>query len=246
MRKSITYLVLAAWLMPAGPATAQDDPSRPDYYRQWLQEQVDQWQQIAAVSFRETTRRTVDGPSGNQRVRLSADVTVYPGDRDMERTITAAELNGNRVPDDRLAELAGRWANFSRNLGREATAFGDLRLRLLQRTRPTGRPDLERHDGRALYRVDLISTVPRLRIDRITLWFDAGDGRLVRSRTIFRPQAQRNTLIVEYSYRRIGTLDVPDRRRIEATVQQKRRLRHFTTIVTVDSTFEDFRIDRAR
>ena len=164
----------------------------------------------------------------------------------MDRTITAAELNGNRVPEDRLAEFAGRWSRFARDLGQESTAFADLRLRMLQRTRPTGRPERERHDGRDVFRVDLISTVARLRIDRITLWFDADEGHLLRSRTIFRPRAERTTLIVETAFRRLGGLDVPVQRRIEATVQRKRRLRHFTTIVTVDSEFEDFRIERTR
>jgi hypothetical protein len=245
MRTSVKYLLLAASLVITVPASAQGDPSRQDYYRQWLRGQVEQWEQVETVTLREATRRTLDGPSGIQRVRLAADVIVYPGDRDMERTITAAEFNGNRVPEDRLDEFAGRWARFTRDLGREATSFADLRLRMLQATRPTGRPDLERQDGREVYRLDLISTVPRLRIDRITLWFDARDGSLVRSRTIFRPREERSTLIVENEYRRIGGLDVPTRRKIEATIQQKRRLRHFTTIVTVESQFEDFRIESA-
>ncbi len=164
----------------------------------------------------------------------------------MDRRVVAAELNGRRVPDDRLEELTNRWSNFTRDLGQESTAFADLRQRMLQRTRPTGKPTLERHAGKDMYRVDLLSTVPRLRIDRMTLWFDAADGRLVRSRTIFRPRAQRTSLIVENEYRRIGQLDVPVRRSIEATVQQKRRLRHFTTIISLQSSFEDFKIERVR
>lgn len=244
MRQLTSFILLASLALSFGTASAQVDPSRPAYYREWLRDQVEEWNKVSSVRLRETTRRTLDGPSGAQNVRLTADVTIYPGERDASRTITAAELNGRRVPEDRLPEIASRWSRFASDLGRESTAFGDLRMRMLQQTRPTGRPVIERHDGRELYRVDLLSTVPRLRIDRMTLWFDATDGRIVMSRTIFSPRSQRTSLIVENRYRRIGRLDVPVHRSIEATVQQRRRLRLFTTIISVESSFEDFRIDR--
>ncbi|NNE45059.1 MAG: hypothetical protein HKN37_00205 [Rhodothermales bacterium] len=246
MRTYTTLLLVLGFALGSSTLRAQDDPSRPGYYRQWLRTQVQQWDQVVRVDLRETTNRKLDGPSGSQSVTLSADVTIYPREGDLDRRVVAAELNGRRVPDDRLEELTNRWSNFTRDLGQESTVFADLRQRMLQRTRPTGRPTLERRDGKDLYRVDLLSTVPRLRIDRMTLWFDAADGRLVRSRTIFRPRAQRTSLIVENEYRRIAQLDVPVRRSIEATVQQKRRLRHFTTIISVQSLFEDLKIERVR
>ncbi len=245
MRKLVAFLVAVGAAVGAAPASAQMDPSASDYYRQWLRQQVDNWGDVVTVDFTETTVRTLDGPTGSQTVRLSARVTAYPGERDAERTIVAAELNGRRVPDDRLDEFRSRWSRFTRDLGQESGAFAEMRIQMLQRTRPTGRPTRERLEGMDLFRVDLMSTAPRLRIDRITLWFDAADGRLVRSRTIFRPRAQRTSLIVENGYRRIGDLDVPVRRRIEATVQQKRRLRHFTTIISIESSFSDFRFERS-
>ncbi len=246
--RNLTYVMLlaVAVAVPAIPAAAQSDPSDPAYYRQWLRSQLDEWQTVTRVEFRERTRRKVDNPFGVNTAEVVATVTAYPEDREYDRDVLEAKINGRRVPPHRVEEFTERWQQFNRQLGREVTSIADWRIRVLAATRPTGRPRLERFDGRPAYRVDLVPTENRMNIDRITLWFDRESGNLLGSRSVFKPRGQRSSLIVESRFRRVDGIDVPEARTIKGTVQTRRRLRHFTTLIDVESTFDRYSFQRER
>ncbi len=245
MRNIIFVNVVAiVAVVSSAPAAAQNDPSDPAYYRQWLRNQLDKWQSITRVEFREQTRRKVDNPFGVNTADVIAAVTAYPEDREYDREVLEAEINGRRVPPRRIDEFTDRWKQFNRQLGREVTSIADWRIRVLAATRPTGRPRPEQYGGRAAYRVDLVPTENRMNIDRITMWFHRESGQLLGSRSVFKPRGQRSSLIVESRYRREDGLDVPASRTIDGTIQSRRRLRHFTTLIAVESTFDRYTFRR--
>ena len=244
MRVQVLVIAILGLLVPIQSTLGQPEPSDADYFRRWVQSQMEQWDRIESVEFRERSRRTLDNPFGVNRAQVESRVVGYPDDREYERRIVSAEVEGRRVPPRRMEEFRERWTRFSQQLGRGSNVFSAWRLRALLATRPSGRPIREDYDGTEAYRVDLVPADRQANIDRITMWFSARGGRALASRTVFEQRGQRSSLIVEIEYERIDGIDVPRSRRIDGTVQTRRRLRHFTTIVTLESRFDEYRFSR--
>ncbi|MBT8399437.1 MAG: hypothetical protein KJO98_03085, partial [Rhodothermia bacterium] len=235
MRSRLPVLLMLPLLAWADLAAAQPGPEEAEYYRYWVQTQLEAWDQVARVEFRERSRRTLDNPFGQNTAATVSRVTGFPDEREYERELLSAEFDGRRVPPRRLADFQERWDRFSRQLARASNAFSGWRLRALLATQPSGPPAREEFENQAAYRIDLIPVNRRSNIDRVTLWFAEGSGRILGSRTIFNPEGQRSSLQAELRYDRISGIDVPTHRRIEGTIQTRRRLRHFTTLVTLES-----------
>lgn len=240
MRSRLSVLLTLAFLVIAGSVMAQPRPEDAAYYRYWVQTQLQAWDQVGRVEFRERSRRKLDNPFGISTAAAFSRVTGFPDEREYERELLSAEIDGRRVPPRRLAEFEERWNRFSRQLARASNAFSGWRLRALLATRPSGPPVREEFDNQTAYRIDLIPADRRSNVDRITLWFTEG-GRILGSRTIFNPKGQRSSLRAEIRFERVSGIDVPTNRRIEGTVQTRRRLRHFTTLVTLESRFDEYR-----
>ncbi len=241
MRKTLPVVVILGLLVPIGSVIAQPQPADAEYYRYWVQAQLEEWDQISRVEFRERSRRKLDNPFGVSTAAVETRVTGFPDEREYEREFLSAEINGRRVPPRRLADFEERWQRFSRQLARASNAFSGWRLRALLAMRPSAPPVREEFDNQAAYRIDLIPSNRRSNVDRVTLWFAEGSGRILASRTIFDPEGQRSSLMAEIRYDRISGTDVPTHRSIEGTVQTRRRLRHFTTLITLESRFDQYR-----
>ena len=92
-----------------------------------------------------------------------------------------------------------------------------------------------------------LEVVPRLEnrpVERITLWFTQQGQRLHRSRILVQPRNGQPPILLTTDYTRLEGLDVPANRRIEGTVQTKRRMRTFTMLFVYTAAYSDYRLSR--
>jgi len=234
--------LLGACLAPAAPA--QPAPRGERLLEAWRASTRQVFDDVDEMAWTERADLAVEGPGGTDRLRT---VTAVRGGTDagMNRDLQRAEWNGRPVPAGRLAFLERRmrraygpgfeWVR--RPLPPEARLFAAFRAE------GNARPD--QLDGTPAWVVEVVPARERDRFEGGTLWFsrERGDVRLLRSRLVGRIPRGRSA-VVTTDYVSVEGLDVPRRVRAEAVVQQRRRLRVFTVLLTLDATLEGHRVRR--
>ncbi len=207
---------------------------------------------VDRVEVDEAADRRIDGPRGTVEIETVARVALAFGEQG-RRTVTQATLDGAAVSPERLARLDDR---YERAFGRRvAEATRELRLvpMPLARGRAT-RLDASDVDGRPAWRVslDLPPGPPPPRGEgpqpgpppTAEAWFtrSAGAPRLLRMR--LRGELRGRAFVRTVDYAPTGGLDVPSAAETRVEVQQRRRLRSYTTLVTVRARYAGARVVR--
>lgn len=230
------------------PAQAQvTSPEAVALLTRWAEATREAFDRVERVDYVETTDQLVDGPFNRHRLGSVADATLYP-DRDRpERRIRDFYLDGRPVRPVRARIAQERLRRAIPGIETVLRAAG-LPLQALRGLRPAGAPVFEALDGRPVVRVEAVPRTDRDPVERATFWFARPRSArevplLLRSQVILRPDVPRaRPIIVTTDYDRIEGVPVPRRRRVEATLQQRRRIRTFTVLITVDLAFDDVRV----
>lgn len=244
--------LLALGLLLAPPhAQAQRPPSPEALLRGWLSAQAEAAGGLAGIEMMEQTTHVLDGPFGAREVQLEAFIQGTPGTRDWDRDVRSLRIDGQEVGPERRRRLERqRGYGIDRRHARDLIIAMLLPPELLIRMQPTGRVLEAEEDGALYWRLDLLMPeAERLPLERVTLWFTPRYRRLHHSRAILRspagPPGERGaSLLVTTYYDHLEGLDLPRRRHVEGTLQTKRRMRTFTLLMTVDTTYHDYRFVR--
>lgn len=258
----LTAVVLGA--VPSDRALAQRPAVDADtLYAGWLDSQAAARAALDSVSFHEDGTWTLDGPMGARTTDWSARMTGQGGARgELERTLLALSIDGEPVPEAQWPELTdrlrqARWLDAPAFLMLSAAAGP-----VLERLVPAGPVHAVEQDGERLLRFearephDRLPNPPRRRppgwrgdgpprgrgmppVDRITLWFDADDGALRRTRLLAEPP-DGSVVTITTDYRRVAGLDVPAYRTVSGVVRRQRRMRTFAVLVEAEARYTDY------
>lgn len=197
---------------------------------------------VETVRYTEHVVHEVDGPFATRRTRLVHDVTLE--DRRLHRHLRQAEIDGEPVESERLAHGRKRMRHA---MGRDIDLFfdaGDLPVHMLAEMRPVGTPTREDVNDRSAWRVELLPQRGEDTVERATLWLSRGrTPRLLRSRLLLRGEEPGTVITVTTDYRTVagpsGLLALPHRQLTEGVLQQQRRWRTFTVLLTTERVLED-------
>jgi hypothetical protein len=90
--------------------------------------------------------------------------------------------------------------------------------------------------GEQMWRVDAAPQEQPDPVERMTAWFDVDEFRLRATHTILGAPGA-SPIQIRTSYARIDGIDVPIRRHISGSSRVQRRVRYFTTLFDVDTSF---------
>ena len=185
---------------------------------------------VEAVTARESSAWTVEGPRGRTRVEARGTLR-YDGGRP-ERSLDEVRVDGRRVSADRGRGQGRRWERAFGPAGREVHAPPALPGVALARADARGIAE-DRIGGTPAWRVDLDTP-----LDEARVWFtrSASSPRLLAAR--FEGRRPRGGRIVrEVRYVRVEGLDVPAEARTTFTARQRRRLREYFVTLTAVGTY---------
>lgn len=197
---------------------------------------------IAEVEVVEQTTRTLDGPFGRHRIELKTRLTGSLQGGPWHRETLGATLDGSPRPNAQGRGLERRSMGMLGPEFRSLFRMAQLPRRRIGRLQPIGPLQEDERDGKATWRLEAAPRNPDTPLERVTLWFSPA-GHLVHSRMIMRKRG--SLLISTVDYMRLQGLDVPRARNIEGTLQTKRRMRTFSTLFTLEATYDAYRFTRA-
>lgn len=249
-RLPMVRFALVLFVLLAPPARAQSaSPEAIALVSRWAEATRAAVTRVERVDYVETIDQFVDGPFNRHRLGSVSDVNYY-FDRDQpDRQLREVRIDGRpvlpmraRIAQERLRRALPGFEAVRRAMGLPLQALGTLR--------PTGRLIAEEIDGRAVLRIEAVPRTASGPVERATLWFtrprtDRDVPVLIRSRVVFQRDVPRaHPILVTTDYDRIDGVPVPRLRRVEATLQQRRRIRTFTVLVSVDLAFDEIRVIR--
>lgn len=235
-------------MLLAAPVAAQPDAS-PDaaaLWQQWTQSVRLAHERIDEVAYTEEIEEVIDSPFAQHRLRVLSDVIVRPDVDRPVRDVRRAEIGGETVAPVRVPLLQRRLRRAVPDLSLVERAAA-LPLAALARLRPVGRLVPVEIEGQAAWRLEAVAPRADAPVERATLWF-ARTARerpvLLRSQVIARPARVQSgqPIVIMTEYTSIDGLPFPRHRRVEATLQQRRRIRTFTVLVTIEASFRDIEV----
>jgi len=240
MLQRLLFLAFLSFAGFASGVKAQVPPDAMSLFRNWLETQGALAMRLTQVDFTEEVIRVVDNPFGTHEMVVETAVSGSLRPDRWERTPLRVVVNGNLLPPDSWNNAERRWRTTSRADVNRLLEMVALPLRILHAMRPAGPTQADEIDGVLLWRFEVIpaDTSP---IERITLWMDRRTGHLRQSRAIIRAGQVETPVLINITYERVQGLDVPRVRTIEATVQRKRRMRLYTTLLTTEATYRNYR-----
>ncbi|MDX1530781.1 MAG: hypothetical protein R3362_04580 [Rhodothermales bacterium] len=231
-------------LLAAAAVAAQPAPPAGPFLRQWAAEVRAALESVEAVTYRERFWQEVDGPFATRSLGTESVVTRRPGS-DPQRRLLRAEVEGRPVPPPTLLRTERR---LRRALGADYRLVRralELPLEAFRLFEPTGPLVPTTLDGRPAWRLDAVARDSDLPVERAALWFAPEPRRptLLRSRVVLSGRAG-TSAVVETAYDAAGGLPLLRRRTVEARLQQRRRIRTFTVLVTAEVTVDQVEIER--
>lgn len=238
-------------------SAVQAQPSAERLFYGWLDAQREAARERvgtgAVVTFTERAERRFDGLRGERVIETESFVT-WNGDG-LYHDVLRARVDGQELPpedvdilEDRLDDAHGP----ELQLLRRAPI---LSVRLFGAFSPTGPAKRVERDGQTLWRVPAEPDAPRPERPRAQLYFALSDGapRLVEAELTLTPpvppRGRRGPpppdvrIDIEARFTRSPDgLDLASRQRVEAVVQQRRRLREFSVSVVADLRFSDYQL----
>ena len=212
----------------------------------WATQQTEQLRQVQAFAFTEKGVWKLDGALDVPVMEIETQVAgrTADGSEMWEREIVSASVEGQPVSAAQAqALLAQRQARVSSAMGPllSAPPLPVLKLAPMLAVAPPETVELE---GESCWKFDVLprpkpgSNTPTA---RITLWLRRADKVLLRSQVVFLTSGSATTSVTT-SYQRVSGLDVPKARRLEILLQEQRRLRVFTSLLTLDALYSDYRL----
>ncbi len=255
-------LVLLLVLTAASSVGAASQPAPDAVVDAWRARTRAAARGVDRVEVNETAERRIDGPRGAVEIVTVARVELAPGEQG-RRTVTQATLDGAALSPERLQHLDQRYARAFGHGVAEAT--NELRLVPLPLARGSAtRLDASDVGGRPAWRVSLDLPLPppeqpagRRRGRRAgpppgppgppptaEAWFSRSTDtpRLLRMRV--RGELRGRAFVRTVDFSPAGGLDVPSAAETRVEVWQRRRLRSYTTLVTVRAQYAGARIVR--
>lgn len=242
-------LCMVVGLMPGsallGGTVAHAQPQPDTVLDDWLASQDEQARTVSRIDLTEDAVWTVSGPFGARMTELTAHITGTPGTPDWSRELVAVEVEGRTLSPEERQRVERHRRRLFGSLSRQPLPNP---ARLIRTMEPLGTTRVDTINGMARWRIDLTplsnSTPPRRHpVERATLWFDPDTRALVQSRVLVRGRRMDSPFIVTVAYTTRSGLDVPRRLHIEGTVQNRRRLRDFSLLVTYDATYRDYHFE---
>lgn len=238
-RLGLLLLLFTADVFAAQP---QRIPSPDELLRGWRTSQQEQRRPLTRITFVETMERSTESYFGSRRLEVENQTTGHLTENRWERLPRRIRLNGQEVAPE-------RWEQVERSLQQGAQqGFDDmletfsLPLRLIRNLHPTGNTVPETLKGVACWRFDLEPETPNGRIERMTLWFDQGQRRLVQAQAQARGGRKQGTHTLHLSFQRFEGFDLPVERHLKGNTQMNRRGRIYTVMMQAHTVFSNYRL----
>jgi hypothetical protein len=252
----LSLLVLAS--------AAQAQPSAERLFYGWLDAQREATREAVGagppvMTFTERAERRIDGLRGERVIETEAFVT-WDGDG-LYHDVLRARVDGQELSPEDVDRLEDRLDEAHGPELRLLRRAPILSSRLFGGFAPTGPAKRVERDGQTLWRVPVEPDEPRPERPRARLFFasdGAGAPRLLAAELSLapppspprrRPGRRRAPpppdirVDIEAQFQRSpGGLDLAARQRVEAVVQQRRRLRQFSVSVVADLRFSDYQL----
>lgn len=233
-------------LLCTGTVQSQPLPSAERLVRLWMAGQHEAMDRIDHVQGREEGTLVLDGPLGQHRLEYTTTLDGLPRSGQWAHQLERARLNDRVIPPRRIAAFERRMHEQFKPVFQHTARFIPSPTRLLNLLRPHTAPVVDVLDGvRALRfeallkpRAQALNRQGRAEVERVTLWFsDTDTPVLLQARIILRPRQNPASTILHTTYTTLDGLAVPASFRLEGTIQQKRRLRTFTTLVDLSVAY---------
>lgn len=202
---------------------------------------------LAEVVLDEEMAYRMQGPRGPIELRTRGVVRLVPGTRP-QRTLAGGDLNGTPLSAEDIATLEERFDRTGGPHAAHARRPPPLPGVLLARARAAGTPEPDRIGQRDAWRVALVFPGGEGHAERRALaWFaQTAPGetpRLLRTRFEVRVPDEGEVVFVTL-FRPVEGIDLPSATRREMTLQQRRRLRHFTISMETEGRYRVTQIAR--
>ena len=250
--------LLFALLLLAPPAAAQPPAAERLFYG-WIDGQRKAVQAVAGdgpfmLLFTEHAARRFDGLRGTRTIETETAL-AWDG-ADLQRRVLRARVDGQPLAPEAIARLEDRLDEAHGPELRLLRRAPILSARLFGTFVPTGPAEPVVRDGRRLWRVDAEPRERRPDAARARLFFEVDRRdrpRLVLAELDLMPPSPRRhrrrgsppdvRVHMEADFDRSAEgLDLAARQRVEAVVQQRRRLRTFSVAVHADLRFSDYQL----
>lgn len=237
-------------LIGSSPVVGQQAPDSAELLRSWRAGWTRGTQAVAAVTYTETSARTIEGPRDRTQLRTVTDVR-FSTSGGAVRTVRQRDINGRGV-------LAMRMNAIDRRMRRAYGAGFDwtrrpppMAARLVGIGQPTGQAVAETLGDIRAWRVSLEPGQSNDMIERVIFWFaQAGSDtypRLIRTRIVGRVPTERGRVqggsaIIATDYVRFNGLDLPEMTQVEVIVRQIHRRRVFSVILDTEISNTNMRL----
>lgn len=232
-------LLTIGWSAAAQPRSGEGIVDR------WIAQQRVALAPLVEVHFKESVYRNVEGPFTARSVAVTQEITRASGR--VQHRILHAEVDGEEVSAERIEHFHHR---LHRGLGRGhdiMAGYAYLPVDFVTHLQPTGLAAREDLDGVRAIRVDMEPRQSDAFVGQVSLWFVREQGQLVlrRSRVEIRTSEPANVVSIMSDYGTIqgpaGPLAVLRAGHSHAEVQQQRRWRTFTVVMSSTRTIDEIR-----
>lgn len=240
-RRLILLVVFQTALIPA---YGQGVPSAEELLRTWFSSQQSAISRGDTLVYDEVEKWSIDAPFGTPTMEMHSRVRQLTQSSTRWTRTSRVFVNDRPLPAARINEVKSRWHTNTRRQIREVISETEIRPSLLSKMRPAARIAEEELDGVGVLRVELVRRERREPVERITLWFSSSTRRLLQTRVIYNPGAEKPNFVITTEYVNEYTLDRPSRRTVEGNVTIKRRSRLFTVLISYSGIYSNFNIGR--
>ena len=212
----------------------------------WVTHQTEQTRQAQHLTFTEHVVWKREGAFDAPLMEVEMQVTGRTtDDPDMwEREVTSGSVEGQPVSVVEAQGLvAQRQASLPSSLATllSARPLPALELASMLAATPLTAADL---DGEPCWKFDVVppeepgkSRTTR----RVTLWLRQADNALLRSQAVILVSDTIPASVITV-YKRVDGLDLPQTRHLESALQTQRRLRTFTSFLSLAATYSAYRL----
>ena len=212
----------------------------------WAAQQIEQMRQTQNLTFTEHVAWKLEGGFDASLMEVEVQVTGRTtDDPDMwEREVTSGAVEGQPVS---VAEAQGlvaqRQARLPSSLATllSAPPLPALELASMLAATPLTAADL---DGEPCWTFDVVPPEDvgnRTATHRVTLWLRQTDNALVQSQAVVLVSDMIPASVITV-YERTGGLDLPRTCHLESALQTQRRMRTFTSFLSLAATYSAYRL----
>ncbi|MGI9175707.1 MAG: hypothetical protein ACR2GR_10360 [Rhodothermales bacterium] len=215
-------------------------------FASWVAQQTEQMRQIRNLTFTEHVKWKLEGAFDAPLTEIEMQVTGRTTDDShmWEREVNSGSVEGQPVSvleAQRL--LAQRQERLPSSLAARLSTLPlpALELASMLAVTPLTAADL---DGEPCWKFDVVSPEEPgndKTTHRVTLWLRQADNALLRSQAVILASSTSPASVITV-YERVEGLDLPQTRQLESALQTQRRLRTFTSFLSLAATYSAYRL----